>query len=206
MSMSNWTFSGLKGWITSNLALTFWTQSLRCVSQIHITDPWTWTNSNRFANDLCTLGFFSRSLFLVARKSHLIGCFWLFAPKFCEVVGTYEWYFVILWMQVQCWGYQTLPYAEKNCFEIFALTGNKHSGESRPKSYHCGTFTTFNCSSGATVSLAHVKMSPILSQWSCSQSIGLNRFLENNEDNQTLSTSKSSWGSFPLDIHCLNNT
>ena len=28
-----------------------------------------------------------------------------FAPKFSEVVGTYEWYFVILWMQVQWWGY-----------------------------------------------------------------------------------------------------
>ena len=25
--------------------------------------------------------------------SHLSGCFWLFAPKFWEVVGTYEWYF-----------------------------------------------------------------------------------------------------------------
>ena len=57
-----------------------------------------------------------------------------------------------------------LYHMQKNCFEIFALTGNKLSGESRPKSYHCGTFTTFNCSSGAMVSLAHVKMSPILSQ------------------------------------------
>ena len=27
---------------------------------------------------------------LVARKSHLSGCFWLFAPKFWEVVGTYK--------------------------------------------------------------------------------------------------------------------
>ena len=27
---------------------------------------------------------------LMARKSHLSGCFWLFAPKFWEVVGTYK--------------------------------------------------------------------------------------------------------------------
>ena len=133
MSMFNWTFSGLKGWIPSNLALTFWTQSLRCVSQIHITDPWTRTNSNRFANDLCTLGFFSRSLFLVARKSHLIGCFGLFAPKFCEVVGTYEWYFVILWMQVQCWGYQTLPYAKKIVLKVLHSQGTSTRGSLGPR-------------------------------------------------------------------------
>ena len=33
---------------------------------------------------------------LVALWSHLSGCFRLFAPKFWEVVKTYEWYFVIL--------------------------------------------------------------------------------------------------------------
>ena len=29
----------------------------------------------------------------------LSGCFWLFASKFWEMGGIYEWYFVILWMQ-----------------------------------------------------------------------------------------------------------
>ena len=29
-------------------------------------------------------------------SSLLSGGFWVFTPKFCEVAGTYEWYFVIL--------------------------------------------------------------------------------------------------------------
>ena len=33
----------------------------------------------------------------------VVGCFLLYAPKFWEVAGTYEWYFVILWMQIQWW-------------------------------------------------------------------------------------------------------
>ena len=28
---------------------------------------------------------------LMARQSHLSGCFWLFTPKFWEMAGTYEW-------------------------------------------------------------------------------------------------------------------
>ena len=36
-------------------------------------------------------------------QSHLCGYFWLFAPEFCLVVGNYESYFVILWMQVEWW-------------------------------------------------------------------------------------------------------
>ena len=47
-------------------------------------------------------------------ESHLSGWFWLFVPKFWEVVGTYEWYFVILWMLwMLCtqrqWGYKIAP-------------------------------------------------------------------------------------------------
>ena len=36
-------------------------------------------------------------------QSHLSGCFWPFAPEFWLVVGTFKWYFVILWMQVEWW-------------------------------------------------------------------------------------------------------
>ena len=38
-------------------------------------------------------------------ESHLSGCYRLFGPKFWEVVRTYEWYFVILWMQDEWWGH-----------------------------------------------------------------------------------------------------
>ena len=47
----------------------------------------------------------------------LVVAFARFVPKFWELAGTYKWYFVNLWMQVQ-----TLPYA-KNLFELFELTG-----------------------------------------------------------------------------------
>ena len=46
-----------------------------------------------------------KNISLVARLSHLSGCFWLFAPKVWEVFWTFVWYFVILRMQVQWWGY-----------------------------------------------------------------------------------------------------
>ena len=58
-----------------------------------------------------------------------------FASKFREVVETYEWYFVILWIQVQWWGYHELvrtlkPYLmQKNLFELFALTGDQVGDE-----------------------------------------------------------------------------
>ena len=81
---------------------------------------------------------------LVARYSHLNGRFWIFVPKFWEVVGTYEWCFVILCMQLQCWGYHEVvgtlkPYHMQNIF--FALTDRRDTKEH--KIHHCGTFTIF---------------------------------------------------------------
>ena len=59
----------------------------------------------------------------------LSGYFWLFAPNFWEVMGTYKWYFVILWIQVQWWGYHGLVGALLPCVkefhEQFALTGGR---------------------------------------------------------------------------------
>ena len=43
----------------------------------------------------------SRVILLVARWSHLSGYFWLFAPKFWEVVGTYKLSFCSKGMQFQ---------------------------------------------------------------------------------------------------------
>ena len=70
-----------------------------------------------------------------------------FFSKFWEVLGTHEWYFVILQMQVEWWEYhegvETLkPYhIQKNLFELFALTGGgkaKTSGGAFAlKSHHC---------------------------------------------------------------------
>ena len=37
----------------------------------------------------------------ILTRSHLTGWFRIFAPEFGEVAGTYKWYFVILWMQVE---------------------------------------------------------------------------------------------------------
>ena len=41
---------------------------------------------------------FSKMLltFLVARQNHLSGWFWVFALKYWDLKGTYEYYFVIL--------------------------------------------------------------------------------------------------------------
>ena len=41
--------------------------------------------------------------------SFLSGCFWLFTPKFWEVMGTYKWYFVTLWMQIEWLGHSKNP-------------------------------------------------------------------------------------------------
>ena len=38
-------------------------------------------------------------------ESHVSCCFWLFAPKFWEVMVIYECYFVTLWLQVEWWGH-----------------------------------------------------------------------------------------------------
>ena len=63
----------------------------------------------------------NKNISLVARLSHLGGCFWLFVSKFWEVVGTFVWYFVILRMQVQWWGHSNSTWL----FELFALTGSR---------------------------------------------------------------------------------
>ena len=58
-------------------------------------------------------------------KSHLSNCFWLFAPKVWEVVGTYKLYFIILQIQFQWWGLSEVIRTLKhyllysNLFEIF---------------------------------------------------------------------------------------
>ena len=62
-------------------------------------------------------------------------------------MGTYEWYFVILWMQVQWWGYnvtgkvKSLRYAKIICLNF--LHKKFWCEGFLPKSHHCGTFTTF---------------------------------------------------------------
>ena len=43
----------------------------------------------------------NRSLITGGSKNHLSGCFRLFVPKFWDVMGTHECYFVILWLQVR---------------------------------------------------------------------------------------------------------
>ena len=60
----------------------------------------------------------------------MVGCFWLFAPKFWEVVGTYESFFchsITAGLGVGIpWGdgdTQTLPYAKK-LFQLIALKGD----------------------------------------------------------------------------------
>ena len=47
----------------------------------------------KYENYVCILNKFKS---LVTRLSRLSGCFWLFAPNFWDVAGTYKWYFVIL--------------------------------------------------------------------------------------------------------------
>ena len=64
-----------------------------------------------------------------------INTFWwlvlAFCPKFWEVKARYEWYFVILSMQVQWQGYHgildTLTHylMQKNLFEFFALSAGR---------------------------------------------------------------------------------
>ena len=57
--------------------------------------------------------------------------FGFFPQNFGEVVGTYEWYFAILWMRFQWQRYHEAagalkPYLmQKNLFEFFALTGSR---------------------------------------------------------------------------------
>ena len=53
-------------------------------------------------NVQCTHPVFKSPFWLVGGLS---GCLWLFALKFREMDGTYEWCFIILWMQVQWWEY-----------------------------------------------------------------------------------------------------
>ena len=62
--------------------------------------------------------------------SHLSGWFWLFAPKLWEVMGTYEWHFIILWMQVQWWGHSNLTLCKRICLNILhsQAVGWKHFG------------------------------------------------------------------------------
>ena len=53
--------------------------------------------------------------FLVVHYSHITDCFWLFAPTFWEVAGTYEWYFVALRKQVEWWGFFSLIFGATEC-------------------------------------------------------------------------------------------
>ena len=72
---------------------------------------------------LSVTSFLCASMRTAMSRCHL----WYFAPKFWEVVGTYERYFVILWMEVQWWGYHEVvwtlkPYAKEFVW-TFVLTG-----------------------------------------------------------------------------------
>ena len=71
---------------------------------------------------------FVSQVLLVARSSHLSGCFWLFAPKFWEVVGTYELLFcskrnaaLVVLTMLGGGDTQTLLDGKKKCFELYAL-------------------------------------------------------------------------------------
>ena len=83
-----------------------------------------------------------------------------FLPQnFWEVAGTYQWYFVILWMQVQWWAYYEVlgtfkPYLmQKNLFELFALTGGRNTK----------SFSESACAQAQVLILSHlVKLSPII--------------------------------------------
>ena len=53
----------------------------------------------------------------------LYGCFWLLSQNFGRWLGSYEWYFVILWIQVQWWKYHDVLGTIKLLVELFSLTG-----------------------------------------------------------------------------------
>ena len=58
-----------------------------------------------------SLWYYTRNFIVYFRwlvRVTLVGCFWLFAPKFWEVAGTYRSFFchsMNAWMQVQWWRY-----------------------------------------------------------------------------------------------------
>ena len=123
-----WTPVNLPGFFTPTGIKNCCTECSYPFSQ-NITACWSQLeNCNR---DLPVLTTIFRVGFLVARYSHLNSCFWPFDPKFCEMVGTYEWYFVILWMQVEWWdsmrwwGHSTPTICKKNLFELFAAVMQK---------------------------------------------------------------------------------
>ena len=56
----------------------------------------------------------------MARSSYLNGCFWLFVPKFWEVVGTYKWYFSFYECRFSGGDTQTLPYAKEFVWTLYS--------------------------------------------------------------------------------------
>ena len=46
-------------------------------------------------------------------ESNLVVAFGFFVLKFWEVVEAYEWYFVIVWIQVEEWGYLAMVETRK---------------------------------------------------------------------------------------------
>ena len=70
------------------------------------------------------------------------------------MVGTYEWYFVILWIHVEWWGHSEVvgtlnPYL---LFELFALTGGGDAKTSA-RSYLDHRVPTYNVHSSHLVKL-----------------------------------------------------
>ena len=51
-------------------------------------------------------------------KNQLSGCIWLFASTFWEMAGTYEWHFVIQWMQVEWWGHSNPTCRNQICLNF----------------------------------------------------------------------------------------
>ena len=65
----------------------YWTVAMTSDSKNFSPNHFCLLITERVKNDYLT---WSSTLFLLACKSHLSGCFWLFAPKFLEVMGTYK--------------------------------------------------------------------------------------------------------------------
>ena len=69
--------------------------------------------------------------FLVPRESQLSSCFWLFDPKFWELVESYEWYFAFYECRFssgdtnEVVGTLKPCLMQRNLFDLFAITGGR---------------------------------------------------------------------------------
>ena len=101
--------------------------------------PFKWLNVQK-------KGLASWSASLVARRVTLVVAIRFLLPNFGKVVRTFEWYFVILWIQVEWWGHSNIAvikfiwtFCTQNqwgCWNIFLVPSDLFTGQATWWSLH----------------------------------------------------------------------